>query len=137
MTQMPRDEATESPSGHYGIQQSEPLWWIKARLLIVHLGSIGILFLPFHWPLFWLFLISFITATFHTERSKRAGCFKPYSHFLHAPLVNVALSGGLLTTDNTIRRVKRTMTLMGQIVPFGMPIWGGFSTGRNLIQILI
>jgi stearoyl-CoA desaturase (Delta-9 desaturase) len=71
-----RVETTKPTCGRYGVQQSEPLWWIKARLIIVHLGSVGIFFLSFHWPLFWLFLISFIVRMWAVE----AGYHRYFSH---------------------------------------------------------
>ena len=61
---------------HYGIQHSEPLWWIKARLLIVHAGALGALFLPFDWALFWLFLASYVVRMCAVE----VGYHRYFSH---------------------------------------------------------
>lgn len=76
MTQGPRRNTDRSTRILYGVQLSEPIWWIKARLLIVHLGSLGIFFIPFQWSLFWLFLSSFVVRMWSVE----AGYHRYFSH---------------------------------------------------------
>lgn len=76
MTKMAAGTISASIKHHYGIQLSEPLWWIKTRLLIVHLGALGILLLPFDWAMFWIFMISFIVRMWAVE----AGYHRYFSH---------------------------------------------------------
>lgn len=74
--EMSDGSSSTSTINRYGIQRSEPLWWIKARLLIVHVGAMGALFLPFDWALFWIFLISFTVRMWAVE----AGYHRYFSH---------------------------------------------------------
>lgn len=76
MTDIAEEIPVSAPKCRYGIQHSEPLWWIKARLLIVHVGALGALFLPFDWALFWIFIVSFVVRMWAVE----AGYHRYFSH---------------------------------------------------------
>jgi len=60
----------------YGIQYSGPLWWIKIRLLVLHIGALCALLMPFDWNLFWLFFFSFVVRMWAVE----AGYHRYFSH---------------------------------------------------------
>lgn len=52
----------------YGIRPGEAPWFSSARVLERHVGAlVALLFVPLHWPLFWLALTSFVIRMFAIE----------------------------------------------------------------------
>lgn len=76
MTEITGKVASISHKYCYGIQHSGPLWWIKIRLLVLHIGALCALLLPFDWNLFWLFIFSFVVRMWAVE----AGYHRYFSH---------------------------------------------------------
>lgn len=60
----------------YGIQKTEPLAVIKIRLLVLHLGALGVLFVPFDWSLVGLLAATFFLRMFGME----GGYHRYFSH---------------------------------------------------------
>jgi stearoyl-CoA desaturase (Delta-9 desaturase) len=60
----------------YGIQKTEPLIVIKIRLVVLHLGALGVLFVPFHPEVLWVLAATFFVRMFAVE----AGYHRYFSH---------------------------------------------------------
>jgi stearoyl-CoA desaturase (delta-9 desaturase) len=60
----------------YGIQKTEPLAVIKIRLVVLHLGALGVLFVPFDWSLVGLLAATFFLRMFGME----GGYHRYFSH---------------------------------------------------------
>ncbi|MBV8031107.1 MAG: acyl-CoA desaturase [Betaproteobacteria bacterium] len=61
---------------NYGIQKTESIKVIKMRLVVVHLGALAALLVPFHWHLLVLFAASYLPRMFGVE----AGYHRYFSH---------------------------------------------------------
>jgi stearoyl-CoA desaturase (delta-9 desaturase) len=60
----------------YGIQKTEPLIVIKIRLVVLHLGALGVLFVPFHPDVLWVLAATFFLRMFGME----GGYHRYFSH---------------------------------------------------------
>ncbi|AGC43219.1 fatty acid desaturase [Myxococcus stipitatus DSM 14675] len=60
----------------YGVQKAEPMWVIRVRLILLHLGALAVFFVPFQWELVALAAVSYFPRILGVE----AGYHRYFSH---------------------------------------------------------